>query len=108
MASHIVPAIAAEASHHLPAATTNLAMVPDNAAISAAAGLSKPKFIFWPPEKQNCSFQCYRNFPQATWDESWSIFEEESPYPEQWLEVNSKHLYSFLIGTAYPPGGMIQ
>ena len=86
MASHTVPAVAAAAHHHLPAATTNLAtitMAPENAAISAAAGLSKPKFIFWPPKKQNCSFQCYRTFLQATLDESWSIFEEESPDPEQ-------------------------
>lgn len=71
MASHTVPAIAAAAHHHLPAATTNLAtitMAPDNA-ISAAAGLSKPKFIF-AFQKNKIALSVLQTFLQATLDES--------------------------------------
>lgn len=72
MASHTVPAIAAAAHHHLPAATTNLAtitMAPDNVAISAAAGLSKPKFIFR-LQKAKLPFSVLQDLPSSNTDES--------------------------------------
>lgn len=112
MASHTVPAIAAAAHHHLPAATTNLAtitMAPDNAAISAAAGLSKPKFIFSPPEKQNELFSVLQG----------PSFKQHWMSPRVYLRKNPLTLSSdlrlipilsalSLIGTAHPPGEMIQ
>lgn len=107
-ASHIVHALAAVANHHhLPDATTNFATItvaPDNASISAAAGLSKPWFIVCPPKGKiallGFKVPSFKKHGKSATGHVRKIL----PDSEQCLEVKSKHLYSFLTWIACPPG----
>lgn len=108
MSSHIMHAIPTAASHRqLPAATTNSAtitMAPDD----AATGLSKPRFIFRPPKSKIALLSFMGPSFEEHGTRTRGHLRKNPPDPEQSLEVNSKHLHSFLTWTACPPGEMIQ
>ena len=112
MSSHIAHAITTAASHRqLPAATTNSAtitMAPDDVAISAAAGLSKPRFILRPPKSKIALLSFMGPSFEEHGTRTRGHLRKNPPDPEQCLEVNSKRLQSFLTWTTYPPGEIIQ